>query len=123
MFQADSLRQALGALGAVLTDRGLAYEVVVVGGGALLLVGGIRRPTRDVDALAIVEHGRYQLALPLPEPLREAIEDTALVQGLAPDWFNPGPTRQLEQGLRRVEPSRDVGEDARRSARVPELRR
>jgi hypothetical protein len=99
MFEADGLRQALSALGAVLTDRGLAYEIVVVGGGGLLLLGIIQRPTKDLDAIALVEAGEYKLARPLPAAFREAIADTALALGLAEDWLNPGPTDQLRQGL------------------------
>src|SRR5262245_33263838 len=99
MFQADSLRQALATLGALLSDRGLAYEIVAVGGGGLLLLGVIRRPTKDLDALALVEGGEYKLARPLPRPLLEAVEDTARALGLAADWLNPGPKDQLKQGL------------------------
>lgn len=47
----------------------------------------------------MVEAGEYRLARPLPEKLREAVEDTALALGLATDWLNPGPTDQLKQGL------------------------
>jgi hypothetical protein len=99
MFGADSLRQALAALGALLADRGLAFEIVAVGGGGLLLLGVISRPTKDLDALAVVEDGEYRLARPLPPGLREAAEDTARALGLADDWLNPGPTDQLRHGL------------------------
>jgi hypothetical protein len=99
MFEADSLRHALATLGVLLTDRGLAFEIVAIGGGGLLLLGVIRRPTKDLDALALVEAGEYKLARPLPSQLREAIEDTARVLGLAKDWLNSGPTDQLKQGL------------------------
>jgi hypothetical protein len=99
MFEADSMRRALDALGVLLTDRGVAFEVVAIGGGGLLLLGVIRRPTKDLDALAIVEGGRYELARPLPPTLRQAIEDTALALGLAKDWLNPGPTDQLTYGI------------------------
>lgn len=99
MFALDSLRHALSTLGLLLKDRGLTFEIVVVGGGGLLLLGIIRRPTKDLDALALVEAGEYQLARPLPNELREAVEDTASVLGLADDWLNPGPTDQLKQGL------------------------
>jgi len=99
MFEADGLRQALAALGALLADRKLAYEIVAVGGGGLLLLGIIRRPTEDLDAVALVEGGEYKLARPMPPPLLEAIEDTAKALGLASDWLNPGPTDQLEKGL------------------------
>jgi hypothetical protein len=83
----------------LLQDRDLAFEIVVIGGGGLLLLGLIKRPTKDLDALAIVEGGEYQLARPLPPALREAIEDTARVLGLVEDWLNPGPTDQLKHGL------------------------
>lgn len=99
MFEADSLRQALSTLGVLLNDRGVAFEIVAVGGGGLLLLGVIRRPTKDLDALALVEDGEYQLARPLPDELRVAVEDTAAVLNLANDWLNPGPTDQLKQGL------------------------
>jgi hypothetical protein len=99
MFEADTLRHALATLGALLADRGHNHEIVAVGGGGLLLLGVIRRPTKDLDAIALVEAGEYQLARPLPIELREAIADTARVLGLADDWLNPGPTDQLKQGL------------------------
>jgi hypothetical protein len=99
MFEADNLRVALDTLGTLLVDRGLAYEIVVVGGGGLLLLGLIRRPTKDLDALALVENGEYVLAKPLPDALVEAIADVAAVQGLDDTWLNPGPTNQLKQGL------------------------
>lgn len=86
-------------LGTLLADRGHEIEIVVVGGGALLLTDVIRRPTKDLDALAIVEDGQYRPARPLPEPLREAVADTAHVLGLDPAWLNPGPTDQLKHGL------------------------
>lgn len=99
MFEADSLRQALSTLGVLLADRGLTFEIVAIGGGGLLLLGVIQRPTKDLDALALVEAGEYHLARPLPKDLREAVEDTATVLNLAKDWLNPGPTDQLKQGL------------------------
>ena len=99
MFEADTLRQALAMLGLVLADRKLDYELVACGGGGLLLLGIIRRPTKDLDALALVEDGEYTIARPLPAPLEEAIADTASALGLASDWLDPGPTDQLRQGL------------------------
>lgn len=99
MFDVDGLRQALTMLGTLLDDRSHSYEVVAVGGGGLLLLGIISRPTKDLDALALVEAGSYELARPMPQPLVEAVRDTASELGLADDWFNPGPTQQLTQGL------------------------
>jgi hypothetical protein len=99
MFQADGLRQALTTLGTLLQDRKLTFEIVAIGGGGLLLLGLIDRPTKDLDALALIEHGEYQLAKPMPPAFVEAIEDVARVLGLADDWLNPGPTDQLKHGL------------------------
>jgi hypothetical protein len=99
MFASDSLRRALDMVGALLADDGQTVEVVVIGGGALLLDGVIQRPTKDLDAVAIVEDDRYQTARPFPEPLREAVIAVADLLGLAADWFNGGPTSQLRQGL------------------------
>lgn len=99
MFEVDSLRLALATLGTLLADRALRFEIVVVGGGGLLLLGVIQRPTKDLDALAIVEAGAYHLARPLPPQLQEAIADTARVLDLADDWLNPGPTDQLKHEL------------------------
>lgn len=52
MFRDADLEEALHALGQVLLARGEAYDVVVIGGGALLLLGLVARPTKDLDAVA-----------------------------------------------------------------------
>ena len=54
-FIAASLRDALIVLGDVLADRGLAFDLVIVGGGALLLSGQISRATNDLDVVARIE--------------------------------------------------------------------
>jgi len=51
------LDEALRTLGEVLEARGLTYEIVAIGGSALMLLGLISRPARDLDALALVEDG------------------------------------------------------------------
>jgi len=51
------LDEALRTLGEVLEARGLTYEIVAIGGSALMLLGLIGRPTRDLDAPALVEDG------------------------------------------------------------------
>ena len=99
MLEFGAVEDALSLLGGVLDARGHAYEIVVVGGSALLLLGLIRRPTRDLDVLAIVENGAFVTAGPLPAELAEAARDVAPVLGLAEDWLNGGPTSQLQSGL------------------------
>jgi hypothetical protein len=43
------LDESLAVLGESLAERGLAFEMVAVGGGSLLLLGLISRPTADLD--------------------------------------------------------------------------
>lgn len=94
-----SLPRALTALGELLGSRGLAYEVVAVGGSALLLLGFIHRATRDLDLVAFVDAGRLVRADRLPAPLAESVADVARVLGLRGDWLNPGPASLLDLGL------------------------
>lgn len=93
------LDEALTTLGEVLEARGLTYEIVAVGGSALMLLGLVDRPTRDLDALALVENDKYVPADPLPLPLEEAITSVGRALGLSDDWLNPGPTELLRFGL------------------------
>ncbi len=94
-----SLNHALEVLGEVLQARGLAYDIVVVGGSGLLLLGYVTRPTKDLDALALVEDGSYVSADPLPPPLAAAITSVGRALDLSADWLNPGPTELLRYGL------------------------
>ncbi|NLH49271.1 MAG: nucleotidyl transferase AbiEii/AbiGii toxin family protein [Myxococcales bacterium] len=93
------MEKALATLGAVLKSRGLRYELVIVGGGALMLLGVIARATRDIDVVALVQEGRYLGADPLPESLVRAVRDVGTVMGLDAGWINPGPTDLLRFGL------------------------
>jgi hypothetical protein len=108
MIEEDSIERALELLGILLERRGLGYEIVVVGGSALLLLGIIHRPTKDLDVIALVSHGQYVSAQPLPGDLVQAARDVAASLTLTPDWLNNGPTTQIQSGLpdgfaRRVE--------------------
>jgi len=93
------LEEALRTLGEVLEGRGQTYEVVAIGGSGLMLLGLVSRPTRDLDALALVEGGAYVSADPLPPPLAEAVASVGRALGLSDDWLNPGPTEILRFGL------------------------
>lgn len=86
-------------LGQLLLDRGHRFEVVAVGGGGLLLIGLIDRPTKDLDLVALRDVGVLVPATVLPPPLAEAAEDVARVLDLAPGWMNGGPTSLLRFGL------------------------
>ncbi len=96
----SSLTEALAATGAVLDARGEAYDVVLIGGGALLLRGVIARPTRDGDLLGERRpDGSIARLASLPAPLAEAARQTALAYGLADDWLNLGPASLLDGPL------------------------
>lgn len=86
-------------LGELLADRGHSIEVVAIGGGSLLLLQLIERPTKDLDLVAIVDDGKYVSAQPLPVFLAAAVSDVALATGLRGDWLNAGPTSLLDFGL------------------------
>jgi hypothetical protein len=93
------LTEALETLGALLDERGLTFDVVVVGGGALLLQGLVRRPTKDLDVVALVEGEAWVSATPLPDELTRAAREVAGALDLGDDWLNAGPTSLLDLGL------------------------
>jgi hypothetical protein len=98
-FQSVSLREALEVLGEILSDRGLVHDVVVIGGGALLLSGHIDRATKDLDVVARVVGDTWMLAEPMPADLVEAVHDVGVALDLAPNWLNAGPTALFTAGL------------------------
>ncbi|MCB9777680.1 MAG: hypothetical protein H6742_03875 [Alphaproteobacteria bacterium] len=99
MFKDADLEEALTTLGQFLQARDEAYDVVVIGGGALLLLGLVERPTKDLDAVARVEGERWVRAEPFPAGLSRAIEEVAAALDLQEDWLNPGPADLVDLGL------------------------
>lgn len=94
------LESALRALGELLEARRLHYEVVLIGGGNLILRGLVTRPTtKDLDLLGEWTADGIKPMRPMPEPLRIAIVDVARTYGLASDWLNLGPESLLDLGL------------------------
>ncbi len=94
------LETALRALGELIEVRGLHYEVVIIGGGNLILRGLVSRPTtKDLDLLGEKTTDGVKPLRPMPEPLTRAIEDVARTYGLASDWVNLGPDSLLDFGL------------------------
>jgi hypothetical protein len=98
-FDENTLEEALLTLGELLQTRGQRFEVVAIGGGSLLLLGLIRRPTKDLDVVALMRSSKLDRADPLPPALRDAVADVASTLGLAEDWLNPGPASLLDHGL------------------------
>lgn len=94
------LEAALAALGEILETRGLHYEVVLIGGGNLILLGLVSRPTtKDLDLLGEWTASGVKPMRPMPDPLRDAVVDVARTYGLARDWVNLGPESLLDLGL------------------------
>ena len=95
----QGLDQLLSALEEQLRTRDARLEIVVIGGSALLALGLVTRPTRDVDIVALAEAGELIPASPLPDVLRAAGDRVARDFGLDADWLNAGPTDLLRWGL------------------------
>jgi hypothetical protein len=71
----------------------------VIGGSALTALGLIKRPTKDVDLLAIANDGELRSAEPLPGALLTARDRVARDFDLDENWLNSGPTDLLRWGL------------------------
>ena len=95
----DSTDVFLGALGEQLAARGEQFELVVIGGSALLALGLIERATKDVDIVAFRAGDDLENADPLPVGLVAARDLVARDFSLLPRWLNPGPAKLLEFGL------------------------
>ncbi len=96
----SSLTEALHALGDVLESRGYSFELVLVGGAALLLRGTVSRPTKDGDVVGERRpDGSIARLHVLPPELAQAALDVARAYGLADDWLNLGPASLLDGPL------------------------
>ncbi|MEX2645342.1 MAG: DUF6036 family nucleotidyltransferase [Gaiellaceae bacterium] len=89
----------LTALGERLAHAGEQTQLVVIGGSALTILGLVRRATRDVDVVALLDHGSLRPAEPLPPALAEARDTVAADFGLSTEWLNTGPADLLRLGL------------------------
>jgi len=92
----DAAHQLLGALGEQLGAMKEPFELVVIGGSGLLVLGAVERATRDVDVVALRENSKLKWPDPLPEALLMARERVARDFSLPEDWLNPGPASLLD---------------------------
>ena len=95
----QNISRLLVALGERLALAGERFELVVIGGSALTLLGLVERATRDVDVVALLVGGSLRPAQPLPPPLIEARDVVAADFGVPDAWLNAGPTDLLRFGL------------------------
>lgn len=93
------VEELLAALSEQLAARGKRYEIVVVGGSALLALDLVQRTTQDVDVVALRQAGPLLKADPLPPDLVAACNRVASDFGLSEDWLNPGPAGLVDFGL------------------------
>jgi hypothetical protein len=91
----EDLERALKLLGARLDlAQAPAIGLVVCGGSALIALGLIKRTTRDVDVLALMNSSGDLISPdPLPHYLFDTAKEVARDLGLAPDWLNNRPNR------------------------------
>jgi hypothetical protein len=85
----------LTALGEQLSLAGYEYDLIVIGGSALLALGLVSRSTQDVDVVALAGGSGLDEALPLPHPLAEARDRVARDFGLPEDWLNSQAARDM----------------------------
>lgn len=90
---------ALNVLGQYFLDNQLKYEIVVIGGGALLLLGHIIRPTKDLDVVALMSGNELISAQPLPDSLVKAVAKVAMALKLPKNWINSAPGDLWKMGL------------------------
>jgi hypothetical protein len=90
----ENLDRALKLLGARLDlAQAPAIGLVVCGGSALIALGLIKRTTRDVDVLALMNSSGDLISPdPLPSYLLDTAKEVARDLGLASDWLNNGPS-------------------------------
>jgi hypothetical protein len=96
---ADQAERLLEALAEQLEARGSSYHLIVVGGSALLALGLVDRPTKDVDVVAVSDGESLMRPSPLPADLVAARDTVARDFGLPTSWLNDGPASLLDFGL------------------------
>lgn len=85
---AEAADRLLSALGEQLALAGEKYDLIVIGGSALLALGLVSRPTQDIDVVALAGDAGPIEAVPLPQPLVEARDKVARDFGVPNDWLN-----------------------------------
>jgi hypothetical protein len=96
---AEVVHELLAALEQQLGAEGQNYDVVVVGGSALLALELVQRTTQDVDVVALLEAGGLVSAADLPSELVVARNRVARDLGVTENWLNSGPAELLRLGL------------------------
>ncbi len=99
MLVTARIEEALEILGARLDELERPIGILVIGGGSLLLLGVIDRPTADVDVVGISSDFGYVAADDLPDFLVKAVREVGDTLGLDAKWLNGGPAGLVHFGL------------------------
>src|ERR1700733_1142284 len=99
IHSADDAHELLEALAQQLSVAGSSFDLVVIGGSALLARGLVDRATRDVDVVALASPDGLRSAVALPSELLAAVERVARDFEVPTDWLNNGPADLLLFGL------------------------
>jgi hypothetical protein len=95
----ETTSDLLVALNEQLAAGGERYELVVVGGSALVALGLVNRTTKDIDVVALRTAEGLVPAEPLPDPLVAARDRVARDFDVSDGWLNVGPADLLRWGL------------------------
>jgi hypothetical protein len=98
---AEAAEELLGALSEQLQAASLNFDLVVIGGSALLARGLVERTTRDVDVVALAGSDGLLSAVELPAGLLRAVATVARDFDIPMNWLNSGPADLLRFGLPR----------------------
>lgn len=102
-LDASTLEELLAAVGEHLAAARVGAAIVVVGGGALSIMGWVDRTTSDIDVIARArrEEGRWVVGPPEPLPavLVDAVARVARDYALPSDWLNTAVAMQWRTGL------------------------
>lgn len=96
---ASTAHELLAALGQHLAEAGTSFDLVVIGGAALLARDLVDRATRDIDVVALATPEGLRSATSFPSELVAAVERVARDFEIADDWLNGGPSDLLRFGL------------------------
>lgn len=102
-LDSNALEELLAAVGEHLQAAREPASIVVVGGGAMSVMGWVDRTTDDIDVIARAREtdGARELLPPepLPASLVDAVTRVARDYGLRSDWLNTQVAMQWSTGL------------------------
>lgn len=91
--------ELLGALGEQLHAAGEHFDLVVIGGSALLAMELAQRATKDIDVVALAAPEGLISAVELPPALLAARARVARDHAVDEGWLNSDPAAMLRLGL------------------------